>query len=67
MFSGNESLSRELVMTGRYFNSEEALKLWLVSKICENNEDLLKSLIDTAKVIASKSPVAIYAIKKVMN
>ena len=40
LFTGNESLSRELVMTGRNFGADEAYKLGMVSKICENEQQL---------------------------
>ncbi len=63
----NESIVREMAFTGRILTAEEAFKFGLVSKVFKNKEDLLKGLIVTAEEISRKSPVAIYAIKKVMN
>lgn len=64
---GNESLIRELAFTGRVLTADEALKFGFVSKVFKNTEDLMKGLRATAEEISSKSPVAVYSIKKVMN
>jgi len=42
-------LARELCYTGRMFGSEEAKELGLISKICKDEEDLLKQLMDLAE------------------
>ena len=65
--TGNEGLIRELAMTGRNFDAKEALSFGLVSKICENNDELYKNALETAKAIASKSPVAIRGVKRMCN
>jgi len=36
--TGNDSLLREFNFTGRFFGSDEALKLGLVSKVSETRE-----------------------------
>ena len=63
----NDSLIRELAFTGRIFDSNEASKYGLVSRVCESKEDLDKDVLKLAETIASKSPVVVYAIKKVLN
>jgi len=65
--TGNDSFLRELNFTGRFFSSEEALKLGFVSKVCETREQLLQDLLQLAEVIASKSPVAVWTIKQALN
>lgn len=60
---GNDSLIRELVYTARKFDANEAHNLGLVSRIFQDQEALLNSAIETAKVIASKSPVAVQSSK----
>mmetsp|Transcript_106096 Transcript_106096/g.158730 ORF Transcript_106096/g.158730 Transcript_106096/m.158730 type:complete len:104 (+) Transcript_106096:434-745(+) len=67
LISANDSLLRELAYTGRWFNAEEALKFGLISKICENKDDLDRNLMKMAEEIASKSPVVIWGLKKVLN
>lgn len=61
--TGNESLFRELLFTGRFFDHETATKLGLVSKVCKNKEEMIEQMKATAVLIAEKSPVAIWAIK----
>ena len=56
---------RELVFTGKFFSAQEALTIGLVSKVFKTKEEMVKGLYDTAALIAKKSLVAIYGIKKV--
>ena len=63
----NESLVRELAFTGRALTADEAFKFGLVSKVFKTKDEMVKALIASAEEISSKSPVAIYSIKKVMN
>lgn len=64
---GNDSLMRELAYTGKTFGAKEAKELGLVSKICKDKKELEESVIAMAKVIAEKSPVVVWGIKKVLN
>lgn len=60
---GNESLARELVYTARRFSAEEAKQLGLVSKIMPDEESCVNESLELAKLIASKSPVAVQGSK----
>ena len=61
---GNDSWTRELAYTARFFDPEEAMKYGFVSKVFESAEATKKAAIDLAKLIASKSPVAVAASKQ---
>lgn len=60
---GNDSLTRELTYTARKFFSDEAKSIGFVSRILQDKEQLMKTALDTARTIASKSPVAIQGSK----
>ena len=64
---GNHSTFKELAYTGRSMLSDEALRIGLVSRIFEDKAQLEAGLLETARVIASKSPVGIYTIKQVIK
>jgi len=55
---GNDSWCREICLTGRDFDADEALKYGLVSKVLPNHGELLAEGLKIAKTIATKSPVA---------
>jgi len=59
-----EDVARELTYTGRIFTGEEALRLGLVTKVVD---DPRAAAFETAKEIASKSPDAIRAAKRILN
>jgi len=63
----NQSFFREVAYTGRIFTSEEALRHGFVSKIFKNEQELHAGLLETAKLIAEKSPVAIWTLKQINN
>lgn len=54
---------RELVYTARKFTADEAHKLGLVSQIFPDQESLVNGALETAKLIASKSPIAVQGSK----
>ena len=62
-----DSKMREMAYTGRRMYAEEAKDTGLVSDIFESQEKLLEAANKLANEIASKSPVAIYGLKAVMN
>ena len=61
---GNESWARELAYTARFFSPEESLNKGFVSQVYSSVEECHKAAIELAKVIASKSPVAVSTTKK---
>jgi len=60
---GNDSLVRELCYTARQFKSSEALSMGLVSRVLADKDSLLAAALETASVIAAKSPVAVQGTK----
>ena len=59
-------LAKELVLTGRLVTAEEARAAGLVNAIFEP-DDLLPKTLETAELLASKSPVALAAAKAALN
>ena len=62
-----DSKMREMAYTGRRMYAEEAKEAGLVSGTYSSQEELLEAANKLASEIASKSPVAIYGLKAVMN
>ena len=62
-----DSKMREMAYTGRRMYADEAKETGLVSDTYESQDEMLAAANELAKVIASKSPVAIYGLKAVMN
>ena len=58
---------RELAYTGRKMLADEAKESGLLSSVFESQEDMLKAPNELALDIATKSPVAIYGLKALMN
>jgi hypothetical protein len=56
-----------LAFTGRYFSGQEALEKGFVSYVCQTKEAALKKALEIAGVIASKSPVAVYGTKALLD
>jgi len=64
---GNDSLVRELAYSARSMYSDEALSAGLFSRRFEDKGSMMTSAIELAKIIASKSPVAVYGTKHNLN
>ncbi|KAI8992652.1 ClpP/crotonase-like domain-containing protein [Pilobolus umbonatus] len=64
---GNHSLVRELCFTGRPLFADEALSCGLVNKVLDTQEQVLAEALKLARVIASKSPVAVLGTKHLLN
>ena len=62
-----EGKVRELAYTGRRMPAGEALEAGLVNKVYESHEEMLSGLKEMASVIASKSPLAVYGTKAILN
>ena len=62
-----DSKMREMAYTGRRMLAEEAKDSGLVGEIYKTQDEMLDAVHKLAAEIASKSPVAIYGLKAVMN
>ena len=62
-----EGIVRDLALTGRKMMADEAEKYGLISAIFDDQESMLNHAMDTAREIASKSPLAISGIKEIIN
>ena len=62
-----EGKVRELAYTGRRMPAEEALEAGLVNEVYESHEEMVSGLKEMAAVIASKSPLAVYGTKAILN
>ncbi|KAL8280773.1 hypothetical protein RQP46_006777 [Phenoliferia psychrophenolica] len=64
----SDSLLRELALTARNFGALEAEKLGLVSRVVEGGRaEVLAAALETATIIASKSPIATLGTKHLLN
>ncbi|WVQ96713.1 hypothetical protein IAU59_003820 [Kwoniella sp. CBS 9459] len=65
---GNDSVARELALTGRKFDAKEALYIGFVSKVVSGGrKGVIDAAIELAKTIAAKSPIAVISTKHLMN
>ncbi len=62
-----EGIVKELAYTGRKMDAEEALQYGLVNKVFDDEQDLVSGVMDMAKTIASKPPLAVYGSKKAIH
>jgi enoyl-CoA hydratase len=59
-------VAKELILTGRVVDAEEALRIHLVNDVFDPGE-LMEKTLEAAKLIASKGPLAIAAAKAAVN
>ena len=62
-----DGMLRELAYTGRHFGAEEARSIGLVNRVYSDNDALLEGVLDIARDIASKSPIAIAGTKEMIS
>ena len=62
-----EGKVRDLAYTGRRMMADEAKECGLVNEVYDSHEAMLEAADAMAKEIASKSPVAIYGLKEILN
>ena len=63
---GSSSWVREVCLTAREFGADEALRVGLVSQVCESKDAAVKVALDMAGLLAEKSPVAVQGTKEVL-
>jgi delta(3,5)-delta(2,4)-dienoyl-CoA isomerase len=61
------SWAKEAAYTARIFSGEEALSVGFVSRVFETKEDMVTAAIETAGLIAQKSPVAVQSTKALLD
>ena len=61
---GNQSLVRELCLTGRFFTGQEAFDMGLVSRVFESKTEMAADALKLAEEIAEKDPIAVQGTKK---
>lgn len=64
---GNDSWTKELAFTGRFFSANEALEKGFLSYVLETKEGAVGKAMEIAKLIASKSPIAVQGTKIVLG
>jgi delta(3,5)-delta(2,4)-dienoyl-CoA isomerase len=64
---GNQSLVRELCLSGRKFTSAEAFSHGFLSRVCDDKETMLTQAVALADQISANSPVATLGIKHLLN
>ncbi len=62
-----EGVVRELSYTGRKMSADEAMQRGLVNSVFETQEAMMTEVMKTAAEIATKAPMAIHGIKKIVT
>jgi len=62
-----EGIAKELAYTGRRMSAKEAKSLGLVNQIFPDKDSMLRAVMEIAKEIANKAPLAIYGSKRIIN
>ena len=62
-----EGVARELAYTGRRMPARRAYEVGLVQEVYADHESLVDGVLETAKEIAGKSPLAVHGTKVTMN
>ncbi|MFJ2709252.1 crotonase/enoyl-CoA hydratase family protein [Pseudomonas sp. NPDC087346] len=62
-----DGMLRELAYTGRNFGAEEARSMGLVNRVYADKDALLEGVMDIARDIAGKSPIAVTGTKEMIS
>ncbi|MCW2498680.1 MAG: Enoyl-CoA hydratase [Frankiales bacterium] len=62
-----EGVARELAYTGRRMSAQRAYEVGLVQEVYADHDSLVTGVLETAREIASKSPLALWGTKVAMN
>ena len=62
-----EGIARELAYTGRRLSAQEAQALGLVNQVYADQDSMLSGVMQVAREIATKPPLAIYGCKRLIN
>ena len=65
---GNDSITRELALTGRKFNASEAVSMGFVSRVVHGGlKGVEQEALKMGGLIATKSPIAVLGTKNILN
>ena len=62
-----EGVAKELAYTGRKMLAHEAKTLGLVNEVYKDQDSMLSGVMEIAKQIATKAPLAVYGSKRIIN
>lgn len=62
-----QGMAREMALTGRDIGAEEALAIRLVNKLLPDADSVLAAALETARLMAAKSPLAVRGSKEMLN
>jgi enoyl-CoA hydratase len=62
-----EGFVKEMAYTGRRVPAQEAKNIGLINEVYEDQETMMKEVMEIAIEIASKAPLAVYGCKKMIN
>ena len=62
-----EGIARQLAYTGERMSADRAREVGLVNEVFETHDDLVDGVLEIAAEIASKSPLAIWGTKEMIN
>ena len=62
-----QGMVRELAYTGRRLQAERAHEIGLVNAVYETQEEMLFAVLETAREIAARSPLAVWGSKEMIN
>ncbi|KAJ1326366.1 Delta3,5-Delta2,4-dienoyl-CoA isomerase [Microdochium nivale] len=64
---GNFSWVKEVALSARWFDAEEALRVGFVSRVLDNKAKTIEAAVEYATLLASKSPIAVQGTKELLN